>query len=89
MTAKMSEMSGKAQKEAQEARKKRIIAKSLVMTPTPKPSTDLNTPPPVPEFTQEEIDLLLNSLDSYSVEEQAEIYKIVEELEGKKQAEAA
>jgi len=89
MTAQISKMSGKAQKEAQEARKKRIIAKSLVMTPTPKPSTDLNTPTPVPEFTQEELDLLLNSLDSYSVEEQAEIYKIVEELEGKKRAEAA
>ena len=42
--------------------------------------TDLTVRPPPPEFTPEEIDLLLQNLNSYTPEEQAEIYKIVEEL---------
>jgi len=42
-----------------------------------------------PVFTQEEIDLLLNNLDQYTPEEQSEIYRIVEELEVRKRAEAA
>lgn len=41
------------------------------------------------DFTDEEIELLLNNLDQYTVEEQAEIYRIVEELETKRRAEAA
>jgi len=53
----------------------------------------LNKTPPAkaknPEFTQEEIDLLLNNLDHYTPEEQSEIYRIVEELEVRKRAEAA
>ena len=92
MTVKMSEMSGKAQHEAKQAHKKQIIAKSRVMTPVPTPTTELNVPPPSPEyaeFTQEEIDLLLTNLNSYTLEEQAEIYKIVEELESQSRAELA
>ena len=51
--------------------------------------TDLTVRPPPPEFTPEEIDLLLQNLNSYTPEEQAEIYKIVEELEVRKRAEAS
>ena len=51
--------------------------------------TNLNPAPPPPEFTAEEVDLLLQNLDTYTAEEQAEIYKIVEELEARKRAEAA
>jgi len=51
--------------------------------------TNLNPTPPPPEFTAEEVDLLLQNLDTYTPEEQAEIYRIVEELEGRKRAEAA
>ena len=50
---------------------------------------NLNVVPPPPEFTAEEIELLLQNLNSYTPEEQAEIYKIVEELEVRKRAEAA
>ena len=42
-----------------------------------------------PQFTAEEIDLLLQNLNSYTPEEQAEILKIVEELEARQGAEAA
>ena len=42
-----------------------------------------------PQFTAEEIDLLLQNLNSYTPEEQAEILKIVEELEARQRAEAA
>lgn len=48
----------------------------------------LNATPPPPEFTAEELELLLQNLNSYTPEEQAEIYKIVEELEARKRAEA-
>jgi hypothetical protein len=51
--------------------------------------TDLTVRPPPPEFTPEEIDLLLQNLNSYTPEEQAEIYKIVEELEARQRAEAS
>lgn len=50
--------------------------------------TDLNPAPPPPDFTAEELDLLLQNIDTYTAEEQAEIYKIVEELEARKRAEA-
>lgn len=40
-------------------------------------------------FTPAEIDLLLKNIDSYTPEEQAEILKIVEELESRQRAEAA
>ena len=52
-------------------------------------NTNLALTPPPPEFTAEEIELLLQNLNSYTPEEQAEIYKIVEELEARKRAEAA
>jgi hypothetical protein len=48
--------------------------------------TPIPTAPP--QFTAEEIELLLQNLNSYTNEEQAEIYKIVEELEDRKKAEA-
>ena len=40
-------------------------------------------------FTPEEIDLLLQNLNSYTPEEQGEILKLVEELEARQRAEAA
>jgi predicted phage terminase large subunit-like protein len=42
-----------------------------------------------PQFTAEEIDLLLQNLNSYTPDEQAEILRIVEELEARQRAEAA
>jgi predicted phage terminase large subunit-like protein len=45
--------------------------------------------PKKPDFTPEEIELLLQNLNSYSPEEQYELYRIVSELEAKKRAEAA
>jgi len=74
------------------AKKKR---KSVAERPMrPKKTPDHNAEPPKNqpnsvEFTQEEIDFLLNNLDEYSLEEQNEIYRIVEELEVRKRAEAA
>ena len=56
--------------------------------PSQSRQTSLIVPPPPPEFTAEEIELLLQNLNSYTNEEQAEIYKIVEELEDRKKAEA-
>ncbi len=50
--------------------------------------TNLIVPPPLPEFTAQELELLLQNLNSYSSEEQEEILKIVEELEVKQRAEA-
>ena len=46
-------------------------------------------PTAAPQFTAEEIDLLLQNLNSYSPDEQAEILKIVEELEARQRSEAA
>jgi hypothetical protein len=46
-------------------------------------------PTAAPQFTAEEIDLLLHNLNSYSPDEQAEILKIVEELEARQRSEAA
>ena len=51
--------------------------------------TDLNVRPPPADFSAEEIDLLLKNLDSYSAEEQEEVYKIVDELTTRQRAEAA
>ena len=45
-------------------------------------STSLKVVPPPPEFSAEEIDLLLQNINSYTPEEQGEILKIVEELDG-------
>jgi hypothetical protein len=55
---------------------------------TAQAAKHLNAAPPPPEFTAEEVDFLLENLDSYTPEEQAEIYRIVEELEARKRAEA-
>jgi predicted phage terminase large subunit-like protein len=55
---------------------------------TAQAAKHLNAAPPPPEFTAEEIELLLQNLNSYTPEEQAEIYRIVEELEARKRAEA-
>ena len=54
-------------------------------------STDLGVLPTASSitFSPEDIDLLLQNLNSYSSEEQEEILKIVEELEVKQRAEAA
>ena len=54
-------------------------------------STDLEVIPTASSitFSPEDIDLLLQNLNSYSSEEQEEILKIVEELEVKQRAEAA
>jgi predicted phage terminase large subunit-like protein len=49
--------------------------------------TPIPTAPP--QFTAEEIDLLLQNLNSYTPDEQAEILRIVEELEARQRAEAA
>jgi predicted phage terminase large subunit-like protein len=49
--------------------------------------TPIPTAPP--QFTAEEIDLLLRNLNSYTPDEQAEILRIVEELEARQRAEAA
>lgn len=46
-------------------------------------------PTAAPQFTAEEIDLLLQNLNSYTPDEQAEILKIVEELEARQRSEAA
>ena len=51
--------------------------------------TDLRVKAPPPEFTEEELEIILSNLDTYTSEEQAEIYKIVDELSVRKQAEAA
>jgi predicted phage terminase large subunit-like protein len=49
--------------------------------------TPIPTAPP--QFTAEELDLLLQNLNSYTPDEQAEILRIVEELEARQRAEAA
>jgi hypothetical protein len=51
--------------------------------------TDLNVRPPPADFSAEEIDLLLKNLDSYTTEEQEEVYRIVDELTIRQHAEAA
>ena len=57
--------------------------------PSPTTDTDLNVRPPPADFSAEEIDLLLKNLDSYTTEEQEEVYKIVDELTTRQRAEAA
>ena len=42
-----------------------------------------------PPFTPEEIQLMLDNLDTYSVEEQAEIHKLLNSLEDNAQVEAS
>jgi predicted phage terminase large subunit-like protein len=44
---------------------------------------------PAPPFTPEEIQLMLDNLDTYSVEEQAEIHKLLNSLEDNAQVEAS
>ena len=44
---------------------------------------------PTPPFTPEEIQLMLDNLDTYSVEEQAEIHKLLNSLEDNAQVEAS
>ena len=57
--------------------------------PSPAIETDLDVRAPPADFSAEEIDLLLKNLDSYSAEEQEEVYKIVDELTTRQRAEAA
>lgn len=51
--------------------------------------TNLNVVPNPTQFTAEDADLLLQNLDNYTSDEQAEILKIVEELETQQRAEAS
>ena len=57
--------------------------------PSPAIETDLDVRAPPADFSAEEIDLLLKNLDSYSAEEQEEVYRILEELTTRQRAEAA
>ena len=59
------------------------------MSATVLKKTDLRVKTPPPEFTEEELEVILDNLDSYTPQEQAEIYKIVDELTIRKQAEAS
>jgi len=59
------------------------------MPPRQQPITNLNVKPPPPPFTVGEIQLMLDNIDSYTLEEQSEINRILGELEKRQRAEAA
>jgi len=50
---------------------------------------DLNTPEPKPQFSPEEIQLMLDNIDTYSLQEQEELHKILEGIEEQQAIEAS
>ena len=59
------------------------------MNQLPQNVADLNTPEPAPQFSPEEIQLMLDNIDTYSPQEQEELHKILEGLEEQQAIEAS
>ena len=59
------------------------------MNQLPQNVADLNTPEPAPQFSPEEIQFMLDNIDSYTIEEQEELHKILEGIEEQTQIEAS
>ena len=59
------------------------------MNQLPQNTSDLNTPEPKPQFSPEEIQLMLDNIDTYSPQEQEELHKILEGIEEQQAIEAS
>ena len=59
------------------------------MNQLPQNIGDLNTPEPKPQFSPEEIQLMLDNIDTYSLQEQEELHKILEGIEEQQAIEAS